>query len=289
MKAGALGFIETRGNTSNVYALDAMLKAARVEYIDQIGIGGAYVTSVVLGDVSAALASVAAGAKEADAIGELVCQNVIPSPHERIYQMVQQRQADQDMTGLTALGIIETLGFATAMQAADTAIKSARVLLADWLKVGGGKINIIVRGDVAAVRTAVEAGVAFGNKIGKVEAHTLIPHPHEQLDIYPIGLSSKPRHSQRKDSAALGILETRGFAPLIRGADAALKEASVELVEWRQVGSGFVSFVVEGNVADVRSSIDAGLNAAQQVGQVVSHVVIPRPFDTLDFCLKRLS
>ena len=54
---------------------------------------------------------------------------------------------------------------------------------------------------------------------------------------------------------AIGILETKGFAPLVLGADAAVKSANVELVEWRQVGSGYVSFVVEGDVAAVRSAI----------------------------------
>ncbi len=289
MKTGALGFVETRGHTSNVYALDAMLKAAQVDYVDQIGIGGGYVTSVVVGDVSAALASIADGAKEAAAIGELVCHHVIPAPHDRIFQFVRQKRVSQDMTGLTALGIIETLGFATAMKAADAAIKSARVLLADWLKVGGGKINIIIRGDVAAVRTAVEAGVAFAEKVGAIQAQTLVPHPHEQLGVYPVGLPPITGKITGQGTAALGILETRGFAPLIRGADAALKEASVRLVEWRQVGSGFVSFVLQGHVADVRSAIQAGVEAAQHVGQVITHVVIPRPFDKLNFHLKRSS
>ena len=47
-----------------------------------------------------------------------------------------------------ALGVIETLGFATAMQAADAAVKAANVRLGEWLKVGGGKVNVIIRGDV---------------------------------------------------------------------------------------------------------------------------------------------
>lgn len=81
---------------------------------------------------------------------------------------------------------------------------------------------------------------------------------------------------------AIGILETKGFAPLIQGADAALKTANVELVEWRQVGSGYVSFVVAGDVAAVRSAIDAAANAASKIGDVVSQLVIPRPVDELE-------
>ncbi len=72
-----------------------------------------------------------------------------------------------------------------------------------------------------------------------------------------------------------------GFTPLVEGADAALKAANVDLVEWRQVGSGIVSFIVEGEVAAVRSAIEAGRSAAQAAGEVVSEMVIPRPVDEL--------
>jgi len=86
---------------------------------------------------------------------------------------------------------------------------------------------------------------------------------------------------------AIGILETKGFAPLVLGADAAVKAANVELVEWRQVGSGYVSFVVEGDVAAVRSAIDAANEAASRVGEVLSQLVIPRPDDALEGTFNR--
>ncbi|MGD8777400.1 MAG: BMC domain-containing protein [Ignavibacteria bacterium] len=86
---------------------------------------------------------------------------------------------------------------------------------------------------------------------------------------------------------AIGVLETRGFAPLIQGADAAVKAANVDLVEWRQVGSGYVSFVVEGDVAAVRSALDAGVEAASRIGEVLSQLVIPRPVDELDSSFNR--
>ncbi len=80
-----------------------------------------------------------------------------------------------------ALGVIETVGFTAAMQAADAAVKSANVKLGKWLKVGGGRVNVIVRGDVAAVKAAVEAGVAAASRIGKVQADVIIPRPSEKL------------------------------------------------------------------------------------------------------------
>jgi ethanolamine utilization protein EutM len=81
---------------------------------------------------------------------------------------------------------------------------------------------------------------------------------------------------------ALGIVDTIGFTAAIQAADAAVNAANVEPVEWRQVGSGYVSFVVEGDVAAVRSAIDAGNEATSTVGEVLSQLVIPRPDDALE-------
>jgi ethanolamine utilization protein EutM len=89
------------------------------------------------------------------------------------------------------------------------------------------------------------------------------------------------------DIKAIGILETKGFVPLIEGADAAIKAANVDLVEWRQIGSGFVSFVVEGEVAAVRSAIEAGRAAASTAGEVISEMIIPRPVDELKTTFKK--
>jgi len=81
---------------------------------------------------------------------------------------------------------------------------------------------------------------------------------------------------------ALGIIETKGFACLIVAADAAVKSANVDIVEWRKVGSGYVSFVMEGDVASVKSSVEAGVDAASKVGQVISQLIIPRPVEKID-------
>jgi len=80
---------------------------------------------------------------------------------------------------------------------------------------------------------------------------------------------------------AIGILETKGFTPLIEGADAAVKAANVDVVEWRRIGSGYVSFVIEGEVAAVRSAMEAAVAAATRGGEVISEAVIPRPVGDL--------
>ena len=86
---------------------------------------------------------------------------------------------------------------------------------------------------------------------------------------------------------AIGILETKGFVPLVEGADAAVKAANVELIEWRKIGSGYMSFIVEGEVAAVRSAIESGKAAASRVGSVISDTVIPRPVEEIRMTLKK--
>jgi ethanolamine utilization protein EutM len=86
-----------------------------------------------------------------------------------------------------SLGIIETIGFTTAIAAADAAVKTANVKLTNCLKVGGGKVNIVIRGEIAAVKAAVEAGVSAASQIGEVKGQTIIPRPAEKLTpVFPI-------------------------------------------------------------------------------------------------------
>jgi len=78
----ALGLLETKGLVALVNATDAMAKAANVRIVKKIAIGGAYVTTVVQGDVGSVRAAVEAGAAAAQQIGDLVASHVIPRPSE---------------------------------------------------------------------------------------------------------------------------------------------------------------------------------------------------------------
>lgn len=88
MANAALGFVETRGNTGSVVAIDAMIKTANVELVNKVSIGGGYVTVVVRGEVGAVKSAIEAGTEAAASIGELVCVNVIPSAHEDVFGLI---------------------------------------------------------------------------------------------------------------------------------------------------------------------------------------------------------
>lgn len=80
----ALGMIETKGYVGLIEASDAMCKAANVDLVKRIEIGGGYVTTLVLGDVGSVKAAVEAGAAAAGKVGELVACHVIPAPHDML-------------------------------------------------------------------------------------------------------------------------------------------------------------------------------------------------------------
>ncbi|MBZ0155005.1 MAG: BMC domain-containing protein [Alphaproteobacteria bacterium] len=87
-----------------------------------------------------------------------------------------------------ALGLIETRGFAAMVEASDAMVKAAKVELVSYEKIGGGYVTAIVRGDVAAVRAALEAGGIAAGKVGDVVSVHLIPRPHDNVDIaLPLG------------------------------------------------------------------------------------------------------
>jgi len=90
---------------------------------------------------------------------------------------------------------------------------------------------------------------------------------------------------ENNEMMALGMIETRGFAAMVEASDAMLKAAKVDLVSYEKTGGGYVTAIVRGDVASVRAAVDAGLRAAEKVGEIVSSHVIPRPHQNVDSAL----
>lgn len=87
-----------------------------------------------------------------------------------------------------ALGMIETKGFVGMVEASDAMVKAARVELVHYEKIGGGYVTAVVRGDVAAVKAATEAGSKAAEKVGELVSVHVIPRPHINVDkVLPLG------------------------------------------------------------------------------------------------------
>lgn len=80
---------------------------------------------------------------------------------------------------------------------------------------------------------------------------------------------------------AIGLVETKGLVGLVEATDAMAKAANVEIVKRVDIGGAFVTTLVSGDVGSVRAAVDAGANAASQIGELVSSHIIPRPAEGL--------
>ncbi len=83
---------------------------------------------------------------------------------------------------MEALGMIETRGLTASIEAADAMTKAANVTLVGTEKIGSGLVSVIVRGDVGAVKAAVEAGASAASKLGELVAQHVIPRPHSDVE-----------------------------------------------------------------------------------------------------------
>lgn len=83
---------------------------------------------------------------------------------------------------MEALGMIETRGLTASIEASDAMTKAANVTLVGTEKIGSGLVSVIVRGDVGAVKAAVEAGAEAASKLGELVAKHVIPRPHSDVE-----------------------------------------------------------------------------------------------------------
>ena len=83
---------------------------------------------------------------------------------------------------MSALGMVETKGLVSAIEAADAMVKSANVELVGREQVGSGLVTVMVRGDVGAVKAATDAGAAAASKVGELVSVHVIPRPHNEIE-----------------------------------------------------------------------------------------------------------
>lgn len=172
---------------------------------------------------------------------------------------------------MNSLALIELTSIAAGMQAADIMLKTSEVELILSRTICSGKYIVLIGGEVAAVQTSLDN--AIKNLDFAVIDSFVIPNVHP--DIFP-ALSG---HSNVNELESLGIIESFSVASLIEGADAAVKSASVKLIEIRLAmalgGKAFCTLT--GEVAAVTSAVDAGAKVIADRGLLVNKVVIPHP------------
>ncbi len=128
---------------------------------------------------SKAKAAKPAASKPAKAVEEVI--EKAETKNEIIINKEEKKMA------LEALGMVETRGLVAAIEAADAMLKAANVVLIGTEKIGSGLVSVMVRGDVGAVKAAVEAGSSSASKLGELIATHVIPRPHGDVEkILPV-------------------------------------------------------------------------------------------------------
>ena len=171
---------------------------------------------------------------------------------------------------MESLGMIELNSIARGIEAGDTIIKTADVKLVGAYAACPGKYVVMVRGQVSAVKSAIQAGAKIaGNSLVK---DIVIANIHNQV------FAALSNATEIVAKGAVGIIETYSLATAVLVADAAVKTANIELLEIRLGrGLGGKSFVVlTGDVSSVKAAVEAAINANKDDGLIAHTAVIPR-------------
>jgi microcompartment protein CcmL/EutN len=196
----ALGILEVTGLTPAMVALDAMDKTAGVRVLQAESNDFYGIVLKVTGTQAAVAAAIEAGRSTAESMGGKPVSTILNRPDERAwpaleskveispliqqpivktpnYEPLGKRETPAMADQISALGFIETQGFTAVFEAIDSACKAANVEVVGKEKLGGGYVTVVVKGDVAAVKAAVEAGVAKVGGLGKLIAGHVIARP----------------------------------------------------------------------------------------------------------------
>jgi microcompartment protein CcmL/EutN len=171
------------------------------------------------------------------------------------------------------IGLLELCSVARGVEVADAVLKEARVEMLFATPVQPGKYVMLFTGSVQDVRNSATRGAQLAGP--DLVDQLVIPQVHEQ--IVPMLRRKGGKINGALD--AVGVVETTTVASTILSADAALKTATVDLIDVRIANGlgGKSFFVLTGEVSDVRSSVAAGARLAQERGLLAREVVIPRP------------
>jgi microcompartment protein CcmL/EutN len=190
----ALAFFEVGGWSPAMVVLDVMEKNASVRVLQTELNDAPGVTITLAGRIGDVQSATRAAQETAQAMQTAVLTHIIPQPSEGtssawqaakdfnpLIEQSSVHKPEEPMNDQAsfAVGLIETQGFTAVFEAIDTALKTANVEVLAREKLGGGYITIIIKGDVAAVRAAVDAGKSHVEGLGKLIAAHVIPSPSQ--------------------------------------------------------------------------------------------------------------
>jgi len=174
----SIGLMEFNSIAKGIEVTDTLLKASEVELVFSSPICPGKYLIIIAGEVAAVRNSIDKGKKISD--GFLVDVNVIPQVHDKVFPAIA---GTTDIVKMGAIGVIDAYSSVSAVVAADQAVKTAEVELVEirLARALGGKAFVIITGEVADVRSAVQGGVEAIREEGLLLGTVVIPSPHPNL------------------------------------------------------------------------------------------------------------
>ena len=171
---------------------------------------------------------------------------------------------------MEALGMLELLSIAKGIEAGDAIVKTAKVKLIYSIATCPGKYTVLIKGRVAAVKSAIEVGAEVAGKT--MVNHMIIPNVDEQV------FGALTQSSDVVIGDSVGVVETFSLATAVLVADAAVKAAKVSILEIRLGrGLGGKAFIVlSGDVASVTAAVKAAVEANGEEGMIAHTAIVPR-------------
>lgn len=187
-----------------------------------------------------------------------------------------------------AIGILETRGMAALVAALDAMLKVTDVQICGWHGIGSGWVTVVIEGGISEVQVAIGVGrqeakiygdLIFSEVVSRAEDRTMELMPH------------RTNNSEKlfENDQALGLLETSGLIPLIEGADSMVKTAAININGWASIGGALTHLVVRGDLASVQASLSAGRSAAENAGNIISTLLIPKPAKGIELLLPSIA
>ena len=201
------------------------------------------------------------------------------------------------------LGLLETTGFTPAMVALDVMAKASPLVVLQAEVNDFLGICIKVVGPLAGIETALEGGREVAEQMGGKPVVHLIPRVHDaarcaieadpeynpliQQDVVHLprrqtaDVPSEDKHVAENQPRALGFIETQGFTAVFEAIDQACKAANVEVVGKEKLGGGYVTVIIQGDVAAVKAAVEAGSQHVKELGTLIAAHVIARPAEAV--------
>jgi len=210
------------------------------------------------------------------------------------------------LPNLESVGFVEVMGLGTSLVVADVMAKAANVTIAGIESNALGGMGVKVTGSTGDVRASVEAGWAIAEQMHAGINRTVWPNYSAQADFLvhskqefnalleandhllppdanlPAGSTMKGTDNTMAKPDAIGFIETQGLVGMMEAADVMLKAANVEIIGKEKIGAAYVTVMVRGDVAAVKTAVEAGAAAVNSLGGklILAHV-IPRPHEGL--------